>query len=248
MKKIILIGVCILTLLFVYSYFIEPYWIEINKIKVNCGIGKEIKIVQLSDLHIKKFDKKIVKIVCRLKPDYIVFTGDMVDDKKYLAEFEKFVKEITECGKVFAVFGNWEYASGTYKEVERIYKKYNVTLLKDSFVDLKYFILYGIDTFSFNFSIPKFKKPVIVITHFPIIAKKAAKFNVCLALAGHTHGGQICLPFIGPLYLPKYSDNLVYGLYRFNNTYIYISKGLGTYKYFPFRFNCRPEITLIILT
>ncbi|HTY85319.1 MAG TPA: hypothetical protein VMB19_13945, partial [Silvibacterium sp.] len=72
------------------------------------------------------------------------------------------------------------------------------------------------------------------------------RHNVDLMLSGHTHGGQIRIPFLPPMFLPQLGKDYVHGLYRLGPTQLYVNRGIGTVN-LPFRFNCPPEITLITL-
>ncbi len=67
-----------------------------------------------------------------------------------------------------------------------------------------------------------------------------------LVLSGHTHGGQVRLPFVGPLWLPPGGRKYVEGLFQLGTTQLYVSRGIGSVGA-PVRFNCRPEITLFTL-
>jgi len=69
---------------------------------------------------------------------------------------------------------------------------------------------------------------------------------VSLMLSGHTHGGQICLPFVGPLRLPPLGRKYVEGLFQLGETKLYVNRGIGSVGV-PFRFDCRPEITVFTL-
>ena len=69
---------------------------------------------------------------------------------------------------------------------------------------------------------------------------------VSLVLSGHTHGGQIQLPVIGPLWLPPGGRKYVQGLFHLGTTQLYVNRGIGSVGA-PFRFNCRPEITVFTL-
>ena len=66
-------------------------------------------------------------------------------------------------------------------------------------------------------------------------------------LAGHSHGGQVRLPFLGPLILPEMGKKYVEGLFQFSHMQLYVNRGIGTVG-MPFRLNCPPEITHITLT
>ena len=88
----------------------------------------------------------------------------------------------------------------------------------------------------------------LAVMHSPDSAPESAACGYELIVAGHTHGGQVCLPFVGALVtnssLPR---RLASGLIRMGSAVMYLSPGLGTSKYAPFRFFCRPEATLLEL-
>ena len=86
----------------------------------------------------------------------------------------------------------------------------------------------------------------ILLVHEPDFADRAAQFPIDLQLSGHTHGGQIRLPGIGPLLLPILGRKYPMGLYRVRDTWVYTNRGLGV-NHPAVRFNCRPEITLFTL-
>ena len=86
----------------------------------------------------------------------------------------------------------------------------------------------------------------LALFHSPTYLDQAAgRCNI--ALAGHTHGGQVRLPFLGPLWLPRGCGRFVEGWYEERGTRMYVSRGIGT-SILPIRFFCRPELDLITLT
>jgi uncharacterized protein len=88
----------------------------------------------------------------------------------------------------------------------------------------------------------------LAIVHSPDAAPELTALGYDLVLAGHTHGGQVRLPFIGALVTNSHMPRrFAAGLIRFGTTYLHTSRGLGTSKYAPFRFLCRPEATLLEL-
>ena len=87
---------------------------------------------------------------------------------------------------------------------------------------------------------------VILLAHEPDYADHVAHYPVDLQLSGHTHGGQVRLPFVGPLYLPPLGRKYIWGLYKIRELALYTNQGLGTVN-LPVRMNCPPEITLLIL-
>ena len=89
-------------------------------------------------------------------------------------------------------------------------------------------------------------EPTILLAHEPDYADSVASYPVDLQLSGHTHGGQVRLPFLGPLYLVNLGRKYVWGLYKIGELTLYTNPGLGTVGV-PVRWNCPPEITLLTL-
>ena len=93
-------------------------------------------------------------------------------------------------------------------------------------------------------------EPIILMCHAPDYVDELrthpAGQAVSFVLSGHTHGGQIRLPLIGPLHLPPGGRKYVEGFFRLGDTQLYVNRGIGSVGV-PFRFDCRPEITLFTL-
>jgi predicted MPP superfamily phosphohydrolase len=88
----------------------------------------------------------------------------------------------------------------------------------------------------------------LAVVHSPDPAPELASLGYDLVVAGHTHGGQVRLPLAGALVTnSSFPNRLASGLMRFGEAYVHVSPGLGTSKYAPFRFLCRPEATLLEL-
>ena len=93
-------------------------------------------------------------------------------------------------------------------------------------------------------------EPIILLCHEPdfvddLLALPSGQ-AVALMLSGHSHGGQIRLPFVGPLITPNLGKKYVQGWFRFGQTQLHVNRGLGTVGV-PFRFDCPPEISLLTL-
>ena len=89
--------------------------------------------------------------------------------------------------------------------------------------------------------------PVILLAHEPDFANRAAQDGrVMLQLSGHTHGGQVRLPLLGPVTLPEHGRSYHTGLYRIRQMWLYTTRGIGV-NGLPFRFLCPPEITHLTL-
>ena len=87
---------------------------------------------------------------------------------------------------------------------------------------------------------------VVLLAHEPDYADEACRFPIDLQLSGHSHGGQVRLPFLPPLYLPEMARKYVLGTYQVGPLPLYTNAGLGTVTV-PVRLNCPPEITLLTL-
>jgi hypothetical protein len=89
-------------------------------------------------------------------------------------------------------------------------------------------------------------EPTVLLAHEPDYADHVARHSVDLQLSGHSHGGQVRVPFLRPLYLPDLARKYIWGLYNIGGLTLYTNPGLGTVGA-PVRMNCPPEITLITL-
>ena len=86
----------------------------------------------------------------------------------------------------------------------------------------------------------------VLMAHEPDYADRVARHPVDLQLSGHSHGGQVRLPFMRPLYLPDLAKKYIWGLYKIGELTLYTNAGLGTVEV-PVRLNCPPEITLLTI-
>jgi predicted MPP superfamily phosphohydrolase len=85
---------------------------------------------------------------------------------------------------------------------------------------------------------------VILLAHDPRRLTEAADMQVPLVLSGHTHGGQVNLPIVGPVAARKFP--VIAGMARRSSTTIFVSRGVGT-VYVPYRLNCPPDVSLLTL-
>jgi len=86
----------------------------------------------------------------------------------------------------------------------------------------------------------------VLLAHEPDYADRVARHSVDLQLSGHSHGGQVRLPFMRPMYLPDLARKYIWGLYTIGGLTLYTNAGLGTVEV-PVRLNCPPEVTLFTL-
>ncbi|MCX6707718.1 MAG: metallophosphoesterase, partial [Candidatus Woesearchaeota archaeon] len=215
---------------------------------------KELRIVQLSDVHLgtihnKEYLSRIVDKTNKLNPDIVLITGDLFDGGSMLKD--DFILPLNGLkAKSFFSMGNHEQYEGI-EDVTRILNETNVTILRNEVQKYKGVQIIGIDNPPNEFggkndviqSI-KFNKsqPSILMYHPPKSLEEAQQAGVNLQLSGHTHDGQI-FPFtlLSMIVYPR-----VHGLYDYIGTYMYVSPGTGTWGP-PLRVGSNSEITLINL-
>ncbi|MDR7000629.1 metallophosphoesterase [Neobacillus niacini] len=252
-----------------YSYKIERFWYQVKEIKLKIkNLPKAFegwRIVQFSDVHlgfhygVDDF-QHVTKLINGLNPDIIFFTGDLVQIGNYHPEAAipllQSLKGLR--GGKWAVIGNHDFY--TKSQVINVLQTSQFKVLDNShdFIEVNQQRLYiaGIDDLMYGS--PNIEKAVegrteqdcvFLLAHEPDIADESIKYPISAQFSGHSHGGQIRLPFYGPIIKQvlarKYSD----GLYKVgvNKMPLYVNRGIGTTK-LAVRFHCRPEITVFHLT
>ncbi|MBU8901549.1 MAG: metallophosphoesterase [Victivallales bacterium] len=225
--------------------------------------NKGKKILWFSDLH---FDKKLkieekiltesLEFIKSIKPDYVVFGGDTTRYSSYLPIVRDFLKSFPEDSKKLAVLGNWEYSKRWLKckGWRNFFESSGFKLLVNEPYESNDFFFYGIDDLRKGTALgPKEvadDKEVIFLAHSPDafihISNQEILKKSSLVLSGHTHGGQIRLPFFGALLTSsRYWRHFDYG--HFANSYkgnMIVSSGLGCSS-IQLRIACRRELVLI---
>ncbi len=241
----------------------EPQALQVEKITFpTSSAGKPIRMLQVSDLHLSSFNSyfaKVAKQVVDLQPDLIVLTGDYLEEERNIRGVLSFLKELKATHGIYAVQGNWEYWSRLEGEnLRRHFAGAGVKLLINERADLEIngraLSIFGLDYPSSNDHLHQLQKEVdpqrfnLLLSHVPAFAHEQLNEHINLILSGHTHGGQVRLPFLPPFYLPRYSGRFVEGFYQVSQHRIplYVSRGVGT-SVLPLRFFCRPEIGLFEL-
>jgi len=244
----------------------EPYHFMVEEIELSLPKvppGRELRLVQLSDLHIGQFSsyhQRIAEQTMALRPEIILLTGDYLEQQRNLGEVREFLELLEAPYGIYAVQGNWEYWARLEGEnLRRKFAASGITLLLNQRRDLEIrdvpLSIHGLDYPSASDHLLKLReladpaKVNLLLSHVPAFEHELLGAEFDLVLAGHTHGGQIRLPLLPPLYMPRFSGNFVAGHYRVgpNATPLYITRGIGT-SVLPLRLFCRPEITLLRLT
>ncbi|EIT87156.1 hypothetical protein A374_02844 [Fictibacillus macauensis ZFHKF-1] len=254
----------------VYATCIEPHWYDIKKVTVPLPILPKafhsFTIVHISDLHIgyqvkARHVKKIVAAISAQKPDLIVFTGDFINSARSIKAARKcipYFQELSAPYGKFAVWGNHDYLAPDDERISLLQEAQFTCLVNEhTHIDRGEDTLYlaGLDDYLEGTAdiekaldgIPD-ESCTILLAHEPDYFKVSMKYNISLQLSGHSHGGQVCVPFYGPLVTSKLGKAFHSGLYQHPSEpkFLYTNRGLGT-THLPVRFACRPEITVLTL-
>ncbi|MBQ9120408.1 MAG: metallophosphoesterase [Lachnospiraceae bacterium] len=267
----------ILALIFTIWMLVTNLRVEVNETRVFYeslpAAFDGFRMVQISDFHNAKFGKGNQGLVQKVKsaaPDIIVITGDFIDSRRTdIAVSLAFAKELTEIAPCYYVTGNHEsrLKEEELGKLEQGLLAAGVVVLRDKKVLIEkngeQMALVGIEDPDFSKDWNEITANVmrekidalteedcftIVLSHRPEYyeAYKDAKVN--LVLAGHAHGGQIRLPFVGGVIaphqglFPKYDA----GLYREDEFALMVSRGIGN-SLCPVRVNNPPEIVVLEL-
>jgi predicted MPP superfamily phosphohydrolase len=239
----------------VYAFWIEPNWIEVTRHKILAPLNTPIKIAHLTDIHTSSLagrELKMLELLEREQPDLIAITGDSISVTSDYPGLRDVISRLHAPLGVWIVRGNHEDWWPIEDEAE-FYRSAGARFLLNSSGQARADVwLVGFDD-QFGGS-PDANKAFaavpesayrIALFHSPtFLANVAGRCD--LALAGHTHGGQVRLPFIGPLWLPPYSGKFVRGWFDQQGTRMYVSRGIGT-SILDVRFLSRPEIAIITI-
>lgn len=227
--------------------WVEPHWLKVNRLAL-AGPSPVARFVHFTDLHHKGDRKWLASVVERinaLKPEFVCFTGDLIEDKEHLAEALELLKKID--APLFGVPGNHDYWSrADFKEIAKAFTATGGAWLMDSSVaaPVAGVVLHGLSCETAVVLPPQPGLKNILLAHYPLWCEKVAPHRYDLMLAGHSHGGQVRIPFYGPVTVPYGVGKYDLGRFETPAGPLYVGSGIG-YFYLNFRFRCRPEITLI---
>jgi len=251
-----------------YALAVEPYWIEVTRHRVVGRVFSPVTIAHLSDLHtggLGRRERKLLDLLAAERPDIVVVTGDLVEDAGFVAPGDGWIDEAVYAGPgevlsriraplgVWVSRGNWENWR-RHPDEGSFYRAAGATLLVDEGrAPRRDLWVMGLDdpwtgqpdadaaldgAPEHAFRLAAFHAPVLL---------EAVAGRVDLALAGHTHGGQVRPPLVPPFWLPHGSGGYVAGWYQQAGTRMYVSRGIGT-STLPVRFRCRPELAVVTVT
>lgn len=223
------------------------------------GLTRPLCLLQLSDVHLRgpaPWLPHLLDRVSERRPDLVLLTGDILTRGWQEPVVAAFLDALPAAplGR-FAVMGNWEHWSDAPPERwGPLLAKHDVRLLREEVVELPGLRLAGTDDLLAGITDPIALRqrlppgpPTVVLSHSPAILPALAGPGVDLVLSGHAHGGQLRLPGLGALWVPRGTGAQVAGWYRQDNTHQFVSRGVG-WSIAPLRFRCPPELVELLLS
>lgn len=251
-----------------YARRIHPFRPKVEEIEVQLPPRAArldgVRIAFVTDTHVgphfpAEALEPAIALVEAAAPDLVLFGGDYISESpRYLARSVAQLDRMAAAARygAFAVLGNHDVAN-VLSRVEDAFAASTIRLLRNEAVrvDLPGGVLWiaGVDEgllgdpdVARTFAAIPAGEPALALWHEPDYAEAVAPHGPLLLLAGHTHGGQVRLPGIGPLALPLAGHRYPAGRYTVRGMPLYVSRGVGIYRP-PVRLNCPPEVTLIRL-
>jgi hypothetical protein len=230
--------------------WLEPTWLKIRHVRIGQG-NPAHRFVHFTDTHHKgdhAYLEAVVAKINSLAPDFVCFTGDIVEEEKFLGEALEIFSGIKS--PMFGIPGNHDYWSKiSFGPVIQCFAATGGAWLSDEarLVAAGRVNLIGLTCNHANRPLPPPHPTAknILLIHYPAWVKKLASQKFDLMLAGHSHGGQVRIPFYGPIFLPYSVDKYDMGLFQTPAGPLYVNPGIGYIYGYDVRFNCRPEITVI---
>ncbi len=230
------------------------------------GLATPLRVVQVSDVHLRAdgpwVDTTLRWIAAAVRdtvPDVLVLTGDIVTRGWEPSAAERFFAGLPRARLgTLAVMGNWEHWGGAAPEVwGPLCAAHGVQLLRDAHVSLDGVTFVGTEDMlagpadlDIAFAGVGGDAATVVLSHspaiFPSVVARAPNPAGTLVLSGHTHGGQVQIPLLGPFFLPRGSGAYPWGWYAQGGAHLHVNRGLG-WSITPTRWGARPEISTHLL-
>jgi predicted MPP superfamily phosphohydrolase len=257
-----------LGLLASYPVFIERYIILTNFYRIAVpNLPREFsgfRIVQLSDLHYGflvplGLIQYVITRANLLKPDIIVCTGDYVHERNSVMQIDSVwpvLSQLEAASGVYSVLGNHDHWADTERSdywLKRTRQDLRHNIVRIEREGQRIWLAGAGDLWEDHRNLDNLFGNVpdadcrILLAHNPDTVDTPYSSRIDLTISGHTHGGQVVIPFIGPPVLPVRNKNYSSGLKQsIRGSKVFISKGIG-WTIYPVRFNCLPEIAVLEL-
>jgi uncharacterized protein len=265
-----LIVIACICLVFLWARFVEPNWIELRREQVVIrDLPPEfdgVKVTVISDLHFPRWStlrlvRRAIHLSNRTRPDIVLFLGDFCargrHESRFVPPLGSVFSDVRSRLGIFGVLGNHDHAFEENAVKNEIKSSSSVQLIENESVVLGTgenrlaFVGVG-DLWAGEVDLTKAFSgisptvPRILLSHNPDVAEELGNIRVDLQISGHTHGGQIYLPFLSALKVPsKFGNKYRAGLVSAPTHPVYINRGICSVK--RLRFCCRPEVTLLTL-
>ena len=256
-----------------WGFLIEPDRVSVETVPVKLSrltpafFG--MRIAQISDIHMGGWMnterlQHVIELITKQKPDILLLTGDFLLGHEFnsgtetnLQELIDVLSPLTRSIPSFGILGNHDYWTDA-NAVREMLKNCGITELRNSVFSLsrgsEVLHLCGVDDIWEGAArLDEVTRQLtddsaaILLAHEPDFADVSASTNrFDLQVSGHSHGGQIVIPLIGPPVLPHLGRKYPAGLYQVGNMYQYTNRGVGMAR-LPVRLNCPPEITIFNL-
>jgi uncharacterized protein len=257
-----------------YSSLIEPNEVDVNKVELKVprlpAAFDGFKIALLSDFHFGPYtgEREIgaaVDAANRLQPDVTALLGDFVTEPA-IGDRRQGARNAEPCARVlagsksrlgtFAVLGNHDYATDPEFVADTL-KSHGIAMLRNANrafeQDGARLWMLGLNDADFGSAglgaaltnVPP-EETKMLLVHEPDFADDSCQYGIDVQFSGHSHGGQVRIPGMRPLWLPPLAKKYYNGYYRVRQMQLYTNRGIGTVG-LPFRFCCPPEVTLVTL-
>jgi predicted MPP superfamily phosphohydrolase len=266
---------CIGSIALIWGALIEPFHLELSYLTIKSDKfrpwSEPVRLLHISDLHVERLTKrerKLLELVEQANPELILITGDYLNlsyvrDKKAQEDVRKLLGQLSAPYGVFAVLGSPPVDERDV--VPQLFDDLAVDLLVDQsrFVRMggdRQLLLLGMDcTHSLPLDSQRLESlvanapehiPSILMYHAPDLFPEAVELGIDLYLCGHTHGGQVRMPWFGALLTSsQLGRRFQMGFYQEGKTNMYVSRGVGMEGLSAprVRFHCPPEITLVTI-
>jgi predicted MPP superfamily phosphohydrolase len=226
---------------------------------------QDYRLVQISDFHIGTWITaqhlhEVVELVNQQQPDLVAITGDFVTyhPNGHARDLVDTLNKLAPRDATLAVLGNHDHWTDP-RMIRSIIDEIGAVDLSNRVFTVQrgegklHFA--GVDDYMDGHDrldlvlaqMPANHEAAVLLAHEPDFADvSSASGRFGLQISGHSHGGQICLPWLGSTFLPRYARKYPSGYYRVGEMSLYTNRGLGTAE-FNLRWNCRPEISVFTL-
>ena len=256
-----------------YGFLIEPGLFQVERVRLKLKrlprSFSGIRIAQISDIHMggwmnQERLQEVMDLITEEKPDVLLITGDFLIGHQFdetspqlLQDLSTVLSPLSQAIPTFAVLGNHDYWTNA-EAVRNMFSTCGIRDLTNTVFTLTRANVHlhicgvddiweGVPNLELIASQLTYNSVSILLAHEPDFADKSARTgSFDLQVSGHSHGGQVVLPFLGPPILPYLGRKYPSGLYKIGEMYQYTNRGVGMAG-LPVRWNCRPEITIFEL-